>query len=76
MRLDGTHPRVLRDLKDVIGSQFFIIFKKSWRLGKVPNDWMKANLKLIFRKSKLEDLKNYRLDSYTSAPGRLWSKSC
>ncbi|PKU42688.1 rna-directed dna polymerase from mobile element hypothetical protein [Limosa lapponica baueri] len=56
---DGTHPRVLRELADVIVKLISIIFDKSWRTGEVPEDWRKANVMPVFKKGKKEDLGNY-----------------
>jgi len=35
---NGMHPRVLRELADVIAEALFIIFERSWRTGEVPED--------------------------------------
>ncbi|XP_061495614.1 uncharacterized protein LOC133390587 isoform X2 [Rhineura floridana] len=36
---DELHPRVLKELADVLSEPLAIIFEKSWRTGEVPEDW-------------------------------------
>ncbi|KGL87637.1 hypothetical protein N301_03126, partial [Charadrius vociferus] len=67
----GVHPRVPRELADVIAKPLFIIFERSWRTGEVPEDWRKANVMPVFKKGKKEDPGNYRPVSFTSIPGRV-----
>ncbi|XP_062814380.1 F-box/LRR-repeat protein 2 isoform X2 [Anolis carolinensis] len=41
---DQLHPKVLKELADVISEPLAIIFESSWRTGEVPEDWRRANL--------------------------------
>ena len=36
--LDEMHPRILRELADIVVKPLFMIFKKSWPSGEVPGD--------------------------------------
>ncbi|GAB0186005.1 mitochondrial enolase superfamily member 1 [Grus japonensis] len=69
MGLDGTHPRVLRELVEVLTKLLSIIHQQSWLTGEVPVDWRLANVMPIYKKSQKEDLGNYRPVSLTSVPG-------
>ena len=51
--------------KLVIVRRLLIIFERLWQSGEVPEDWKKANVILVFKKGKEEDLGYYRLFSLT-----------
>ncbi|KAK4829737.1 hypothetical protein QYF61_006446 [Mycteria americana] len=61
---DEIHPRVLKELAEVLTKPLSIIYQQSWLTGEVPADWRLAN-------GREEDLGNYRPVSLTSVPGKL-----
>ncbi|KGL95187.1 hypothetical protein N301_09589, partial [Charadrius vociferus] len=67
---DGVHPRVLRELGEVLAGPLSI-FERSWRTGEVPEDWMITNVTPVLKKGKKDDLGNYRPVSLTSVPGKM-----
>ncbi|GAB0179602.1 mitochondrial enolase superfamily member 1 [Grus japonensis] len=71
---DGIHPRVLKELADVITAPLFIIFQQSWEYGEVSINRKLANVVPIFKKGKKEDPGNYRPVSLTSVPGKIMEK--
>jgi len=48
-----------------------IIFERSWRRQEVPEDWRKASVTPVFKKSKKEDPGIYRTVSLTSILGKV-----
>jgi len=68
---EGMHPRVLRELADVIAEPLSIISERSLRTGEVSEDWRKASVTPGCKKGKKEDPGNYRLVSLTSIPGKV-----
>ncbi|KAK4825377.1 hypothetical protein QYF61_027143 [Mycteria americana] len=68
---DQIHPRVLKELADVLTKPLSIIYQQSWLTGEVPVDWRLANVTPSYKKGQKEDPGNYRPVSLTSVPGKL-----
>jgi len=68
---DGMHPRVLRELADVIAEPLSIIFERSWRTGEVPKDWRKANVTPISKRARRRTRGTTGPVSLTSIPGKV-----
>ncbi|KAK4807180.1 hypothetical protein QYF61_024300 [Mycteria americana] len=72
--LNEIHPRVLKELADVLTKPLSIIYHQFQLTGEVPVDWRLANVTPIFKKGRKEDPGNYRPVSLTSVPGKLMAQ--
>ncbi|KAK4821235.1 hypothetical protein QYF61_016534 [Mycteria americana] len=70
MEADGIHPRVLRELAEVLTKALSILYQQSWLTGEVPVDWRLANVMPIYKKGQKEDPGNYRPVSLTLVLGK------
>ncbi|KAK4828050.1 hypothetical protein QYF61_023088 [Mycteria americana] len=68
---DEIHPRVLKELAEVLTKPLSIIYQQSWLTGEVPADWRLGNVTPIYKKVRKEDPGNYRPLSLTWVPGKL-----
>jgi len=68
---DEIHPRVLRELAEVIAEPLSIIYQRSLLTGEVPEDWRLTSVATLYKKGCREDPGNYRPGSLTSVPGNI-----
>ena len=62
---DKLKPLLLRELREDIAPIIQIIFDRSLKTGKLPADWMKANVMPVFKKGDKSLAANYRPISLT-----------
>jgi len=68
---DGIHPRVLRELAEVLTKPLSIICQQSWLTGEVPVDWRLTNVTPIYKKGWEEDPGIYRPVRLTLVLGKV-----
>ena len=64
--IDGIHPRVLKELEEVISNPTTLIYQKSVNSSQLPKQWKDAEITPIFKKENRSLPKNYRPVSLTS----------
>lgn len=74
MGLGDTHPRVLREMVEVVAESLSIMFEK-WLSGEDLRDWKKGNITLICKKGRKKVLGNYGPVSLISMPQKSWNRS-
>jgi len=53
------HPRVLRELADIVAKPFSVIFEKPQQSDEVPGDWKICKVTSMFKKDIKDDAGNY-----------------
>ncbi|KFO83325.1 hypothetical protein N320_00554, partial [Buceros rhinoceros silvestris] len=71
----GIHPRILRELAEVLTKPLSIIYQQSWLMGEVPVDWSLANVTPLHKKGWKENPGNYRPVSLTSVSGKVMEQN-
>jgi hypothetical protein len=62
---DMLHPRVLKEVREVIAIPLKLIFEESLKSGALPLDWRTGNITPIFKKGLKTKVENYRPISLT-----------
>jgi len=65
------HPRVLKELAEVLPKPLFITYQQSCLTKEVQIDYRLANVMSIYKKNQKEDPGNYRPVSLTSVTGKV-----
>jgi len=63
---DGIAPRLLKSCENQLAPVLAMIYRKSLKLGQVPDEWKVANVVPIYKKGSKADPGNYRPVSLTS----------
>ena len=71
MKPDGLHPRMLRELVEVIAEPLSATYQHSWLSGEVPEDWRLADVTPVYKKGHKEDPGIYRPVNLTLVPGKV-----
>lgn len=68
---DNIHPRILKELAEVLAEPLTKIFRLSISQGSLPEQWKTANVTPLFKKGEKTKPNNYRPVSLTSVPCKL-----
>ena len=72
---DDLHPRVYKELADVLAIPLTMLYNKCVESGEIPLDWKTATVSAIFKKGKKADPENYRPVSLTCIACKVMEKS-
>ena len=72
--IDGIHPRILKEMADVLTRPLTLLFKKSLSAEKLPSHWLQGIITPIFKKGRKNLAENYRPVSLTSLLCKLLEK--
>ena len=64
--IDGIHPRVIKEIADIISHPITMIYKRSVEESQLPRQWKDAEITPIYKKDSRNLPKNYRPVSLTS----------
>ena len=66
---DNIPPRLIKELKEEAVRPLTLLFQRSMKEGRIPEDWRLANVTPIFKKGKKGEPGNYRPVSLTNVIG-------
>ena len=68
---DGIHPRMLKELSDIVVAPLTKILQKSLSEGYIPVDWRVSEVSPIFKRGNRNIAANYRPISLTSIVSKI-----
>ena len=73
---DNIHPRLLKELVDMLSGPIALLLNKTLEEGDIPLDWKMAFVSPIFKKGSKNNVENYRPISLTSIISKIMERNC